>query len=86
MVMVQQANRRVMERDRLDYISINACIWVCLIAQLLCIMLGYLFENIHIENGVCISQGAHIGFVIGWLILTIVKIVRYLKYEKRQLK
>lgn len=75
-----------MEYNRLDYISINACIWVCLIAQLLCIMLGYLFENIHIEKGVCLSQGAHIGFAISWLILTIVEIVRHLKDGKRQWK
>ena len=84
--MDQVVNRRVMERDRLDYININALIWGCLIAQLLCIMLTYLFESIHIERGACLSHGAYIGFVNSWLILTIVKIVRYLKYEKRQWK
>jgi tetrahydromethanopterin S-methyltransferase subunit F len=78
--MVQLVNRRVMERDRLNYININALIWGCIIAQLLCIMLMYLFESIHIERGACLSQGAHIGFVFSWLILIIVKIVRYLKY------
>lgn len=84
--MVQQANRRVMERDRLDYININACIWACLIAQLICVILMYFFTSIHIEKGACVSHGVYIGFAISWLILTIVKIVRYLKYEKRQLK
>lgn len=73
-----------MERDRLDYININACIWICLIAQMLCIVLMCIFESIHIERGACLSQGAHIGFVISWLILTIVKIVRQFKCEKKQ--
>lgn len=70
-----------MEYNRLDYIKIDVLVWICLIAQLLCIMLMYLFESIHIEKGVCMSQGAHIGFSISWLILINVKIVRYLKYK-----
>lgn len=84
--MVQLVNRRVMERDRLNYININALIWVCLIAQLLCCALMYFFTSIHIEKGACLSQGAHIGFAISWLILIIVKIVRHLKCEKKAME
>ena len=68
-----------MEYNRHDYIKIDVLVWICLIAQLLCIMLMYLFESLYIEKGVWLSQGAHIGFAISWLILINVKIVRYLK-------
>ena len=74
MAMVQLVNKRVMEDDKLDIFWIGSLIIMAISNALICI-----FGYYQIIIGFCIALVAFMLSFIVWIVLTIVKIVRFRK-------
>jgi membrane protein implicated in regulation of membrane protease activity len=75
--MVQLVNKRVME-DRLDLLWISSLIVMAISNAFICI-----FGSCQITVGFCIALVAFVLAFITWIVLTIIKTVRFRKQVKK---